>query len=153
MKISPSEYDLLVKKVSPPSPSVKNYINSFWVGGTICVIGQLLTACYQHLCHLELTQARTATSVTLIFIAALLTSLSLFFKIAKIAGAGTLVPITGFANAVVSPAIEFKSEGQVYGIGAKIFTIAGPVICFGLSASFLYGVIYYFASLLTGGAQ
>lgn len=153
MNISPNEYSTMVQNISPKSPSAKNYVNAFWVGGTICVIGQLMTFCYQYVFGLELTQARTAASVMLIFIAAVLTAMSLFFKIAKFAGAGTLVPITGFANAMVSPAIEFKAEGQVYGIGAKMFTIAGPVLCFGMSASFLYGILYYIGNLIFGGAQ
>lgn len=152
MNISTDEYSLLVGKASPPSPSARNYVNSFWVGGLICVIGQLLFLLYSKGCSMEETQARTAVSVTLIFIAAALTAMRLFHRIAGFAGAGTLVPITGFANAVVSPAIEFKSEGQVYGIGAKIFTIAGPVLCFGLSASFAYGIIYLLISLFGGAA-
>lgn len=143
MNISPEEYGRLAEEKSPNSPSAKNYFNAFWIGGIICVIGELLTKFYQYVCNLELLKARTATSATLIAVAAALTALGLFYKIAKIAGAGTLVPITGFANSVVSPAIEFKTEGQVFGIGAKIFTIAGPVLCFGISASVLYGIIYW----------
>ncbi len=142
MNISPEEYGRLAEEKSPPSPSSKNYINAFLIGGAICVIGELLTKFFQYICKLELLKARTATSAVLIAAAAALTALGLFHKIAKVAGAGTLVPITGFANSVVSPAMEFKPEGQVFGIGAKIFTIAGPVLCFGISASVLYGVVY-----------
>ncbi len=147
MNISPEEYSRLAEEKSPSSPSKKNYVNSFLIGGGICVIGELMTKFYEHVCNLELTQARTATSVTLIAIAAALTALGIFYRIAKVAGAGTLVPITGFANSVVSPAMEFKPEGQVFGIGAKIFTIAGPVLCFGISASVLYGLIYWLFTL------
>ncbi len=147
MNISPEEYGRLAEEKSPPSPSAKNYVNAFLIGGAICVIGELLTKFFEYFCKLELTQARTATSATLIAVAAALTALGLFYKIAKVAGAGTLVPITGFANSVVSPAMEFKPEGQVYGIGAKIFTIAGPVLCFGISASVLYGLIYWITTL------
>ena len=143
MNISPEEYGRLAEEKSPPSPSPKNYINAFLIGGAICVIGELLTKFFQYICKLELLKARTATSAVLIAAAAALTALGLFYKIAKVAGAGTLVPITGFANSVVSPAMEFKPEGQVFGIGAKIFTIAGPVLCFGISSSVLYGVVYW----------
>ncbi len=147
MNISPEEYGKLAKEKSPSSPSLKNYIFAFVIGGVICVIGELLTKFYQSVCKLELLDARTATSVTLIGIAAALTALGIFYRIAKVAGAGTLVPITGFANSVVSPAMEFKTEGQVFGIGAKIFTIAGPVLCFGISASVVYGLIYWITTL------
>ncbi len=150
MNISPEEYGRLADKMTPPSPSPKNYLNAFWIGGVICVIGELLVKFFEHVCKLELTQARTATSAVLIAAAAALTALGIFHKIAKVAGAGTLVPITGFANSVVSPAMEFKPEGQVFGIGAKIFTIAGPVLCFGISASVLYGVIYWLYKLISG---
>lgn len=147
LNISPEEYGKLAEEKSPSSPSLKNYVNAFCIGGVICTIGELLTKFYQYICKLELTQARTATSVTLIAVAAALTAIGVFCKIAKFAGAGTLVPITGFANSVVSPAMEFKVEGQVFGIGAKIFTIAGPVLCFGISASVLYGLIYWVFTL------
>lgn len=116
------------------------------MGGLICVIGQLLNEFYTTL-GLNEKAVRMAVPSTLIFAAALLTGLKLFDRIAKHAGAGTLVPITGFANAVVSPAIEFRSEGQVLGIGAKMFTIAGPVLLFGTAASVVYGIILYFAGL------
>ncbi len=147
LNISPEEYGKLADEKTPSSPSAKNYVNAFLIGGVICVIGELLTKFYEYMCNLELIKARTAASVTLIILAAALTSLGIFCKIAKVAGAGTLVPITGFSNSVVSPAIEFKTEGQVFGIGAKIFTIAGPVLCFGISASVLYGFVYWIWTL------
>ena len=140
------EYSSLVKKLSPPSPKWKDFIWAYCVGGLICVIGQLLTELYSSF-NWEEKVVKMAVPVTLIFIAALLTGLRLFDKIAKHAGAGTLVPITGFANAVVSPAIEFKSEGFVLGVGAKMFTIAGPVIVYGTVASVVYGIIYWLTTL------
>ena len=136
------EYDQLVKKLSPPSPIGKDCLNAFWIGGLICVLGQLLINGYSAL-GLEKTDASTAASMSLVALSALLTGLSLYDDIAKIAGAGTLVPITGFANAVAAPAVEFKTEGFVLGVGAKIFQIAGPVIVYGVSASVIYGFIYW----------
>ncbi len=136
------EYSKIVKKISPPSPKIKDFVCAYTVGGIICVIGQLFIELYTYLNFSEKT-VKMAVPVTLIFIAALLTGLKLFDKIAKHAGAGTLVPITGFANAVVSPAIEFKSEGFVLGVGANMFKIAGPVIVYGTVASVVYGIIYW----------
>ncbi len=142
MGFNAKEYSQVVKKLSPPSPKLKDFIWAYCVGGLICVIGQLFMELYL---YLGLTEklVKMAIPVTLIFIAALLTGLKLFDKIAKRAGAGTLVPITGFANAVVSPAIEFKAEGFVLGVGANMFKIAGPVIVYGTVASVVYGVIYW----------
>lgn len=137
----------MVKKASPPSPKIKNFIWAFCVGGLICVIGQLLTEFYAML-DLPEKAVKMAVPSTLIFIAALLTGLGIFDKIAKRAGAGTLVPITGFANAVVSPAVEFKNEGYVLGTGAKMFAIAGPVIVYGTVASAIYGVILWICQML-----
>lgn len=151
MNIDPQEYKKLSEQASPPSPSAKNYFFAFVIGGGICVLGQLLTNGYLAL-GFELLNARTATSVTLIIITAILTGFSLFSKIAKVAGAGTLVPITGFANAMVSPAIEFKTEGQVTGIGAKMFVIAGPVLVFGISTSVIYGLILWLIQFFGGAA-
>lgn len=147
MRPDNKEYSNMTKRLSPPSPKIKDFIWAYCVGGLICVIGQLLIELYT---YLELSErvVKMLVPVTLIFIAALLTGLRLFDKIAKRAGAGTLVPITGFANAVVSPAIEFKREGFVLGLGAKIFTIAGPVITYGVLASVVYGVIYWIIQLL-----
>ncbi len=146
MSVSKKEYSKLVKKASPPSPKIKNFILAYLVGGLICVIGQLFMELYQYLGMSEKV-VKMLVPVTLIFIAALLTGLKIFHKIAKRAGAGTLVPITGFSNAVTSPAIEFKNEGWILGVGAKIFTIAGPVIAYGTVASVVYGVVYWITTL------
>ena len=147
MNISNKEYGRLTKKLSPPSAKVKDFLWAYIVGGLICVIGQLLMELYGYFGATE-KQIKMLVPVTLIFIAALLTGLGLFPKIAKRAGAGTLVPITGFANAVVSPAIEFKNEGFVLGVGANMFKIAGPVIVYGVLASAIYGVIYWITKML-----
>ena len=140
------EYQKLVEQVSPNSPIGKDCFHAFWIGGLICVLGQLLINGYSAL-GLDKTQASTAASMTLVALSALLTGLSLYDDIAKHAGAGTLVPITGFANAVAAPAVEFKTEGFILGVGAKMFTIAGPVIVYGISASVIYGFIYWICSL------
>lgn len=140
------QYARLVKELSPASPIKRDCFNAFWIGGTICLIGQLIQSGYFAL-GLEKEQAGTATSMTLVAISALLTGLSLYDDIAKHAGAGTLVPITGFANAIAAPAVEFKTEGFILGLGAKMFTIAGPVIVYGLSASVVYGLIYWITTL------
>ena len=136
------EYKKYADKHASPSPIILNCIKAFIVGGIICCIGQLLFLLYQAAGMNELN-ARSLVSVTLIFIAVFLTGLHVFDDIAKFGGAGTLVPITGFANAVVSPAIDTKAEGWVLGVGAKLFTIAGPVILYGTLASTLYGVLYW----------
>ena len=140
------KYSEMTKKASPPSPKVKDFIWAYIVGGAICVIGQLLNELYTNM-GLSEKVVKMAVPVSVILIAALLTGFGLFDKIAKRAGAGTLVPITGFANAVVSPAIEFKNEGYILGVGAKIFTIAGPVIMYGTIASVIYGLIYWITTL------
>lgn len=140
--ISPQEYSKLVSATSKPSPIVKDTVLAFLVGGGICVLGQLMLVGYQ-MTDLDLKSAKGMVSVSLIFLSAVLTGFGVFDKIAKFAGAGTLVPITGFANSIVSPAIEYKTEGQILGLGAKMFTIAGPVLVYGISASAIYGVIYY----------
>lgn len=145
MRPTNEEYGKIVKKLSPKSPKIKDFIWAYCVGGLICVIGQLFTELYTYF-DLSEKQIKMAVPCTLIFIAALLTGLKLFDKIAKRAGAGTLVPITGFANAVVSPAIEFKTEGWVLGLGANMFKIAGPVIAYGVLASVIYGIIYWILS-------
>ena len=139
-------YSKMTKKASPPSPKVKDFIWAFCVGGAICVIGQLFNELYTYL-GLSEKSVKMAVPVSIIFLAALITGIGWFDKIAKRAGAGTLVPITGFANAVVSPAIEFKNEGVVLGVGAKMFTIAGPVIVYGTVASVVYGIIYWITTL------
>ena len=139
-------YSKMTKKASPPSPKVIDFIWAFCVGGAICVIGQLFNELYTYL-GLSEKSVKMAVPVSIIFLAALITGIGWFDKIAKRAGAGTLVPITGFANAVVSPAIEFKNEGFVLGVGAKMFTIAGPVIVYGTVASVVYGIIYWITTL------
>ena len=141
------EYGKLVDELSPRSPMGKNSFHAFWIGGLICVIGQLILNGYTAL-GLEKEDAGTATSMTLVAISALLTGLSLYDNIAKHAGAGTLVPITGFANSITAPAVEFKTEGFILGVGAKMFTIAGPVIVYGVSASVVYGLIYWLCTIL-----
>ena len=143
MNVSKQQYSTMVKKISPNSKSWIDIPKAFVIGGIICCIGQGLTDLYGNAGFDDKTAAAW-TSVTLVFLSALLTGLGLYEKIAKHGGAGTLVPITGFANAVVSPALEFKAEGFVLGVGAKIFAIAGPVILYGTAASVLYGLIYYF---------
>ncbi len=147
MKITKKRYDKMVKKASPPSPKIKNFVFAYFVGGLICVIGQLLKELYEYL-GLSEDVVKMLVPVSLIFLAALLTGLKVFDNIAKFAGAGTLVPITGFANAVVSPAIEFKNEGFILGVGAKMFTIAGPVIVYGVVASVIYGFIYWMMQVI-----
>ena len=132
---------------APSSPTVKNCIWAFFVGGLICTIGQLLTFLYRDVAGLEQKDAGTLCSVTLIFAAALLSGLGWFERIAKRAGGGTLVPITGFANSVVSPAIDSKAEGLILGVGAKIFTVAGPVLLYGTLAGALFGVVYWITKL------
>ena len=141
------EYGKLVKDMAPKSPIVKDCFHAFWIGGLICCIGQFFLNWYQDL-GLDKEAAGTACSCTLVAISALLTGLSLYDNIAKYAGAGTLVPITGFANAVSAPAVEFKTEGFILGVGAKMFTIAGPVIVYGISAGVVYGLIYWIATIL-----
>ena len=136
------QYDALVKRHSPNSPITKDCFFAFLIGGLICCVGQFFLNWYQSLGRSKET-AGTACSVTLVAISALLTGLSLYDNIAKFAGAGTLVPITGFANAIAAPAVEFKTEGFILGVGAKMFTIAGPVIVYGLSAGVLYGIILW----------
>ncbi len=141
------EYSRLASRLAPKSPMGKDCFHAFWIGGAICVLGQLIINGYMAL-GLEKEQAGTAGSMTLVALSALLTGLSLYDDIAKHAGAGTLVPITGFANAVAAPAVEFKTEGMILGTAAKMFTIAGPVIVYGLSASVVYGIIYYIWQLV-----
>ncbi len=140
MDMSPEEYEKYVKEKSPKSPVVRNTCFAFVVGGAICVLGQALQNGFLSL-GLEKTDAGTATSASLIFLSALVTGLGLYTRLARFAGAGTLVPITGFANAVASPALDFKSEGFITGTAVKMFTIAGPVIVYGLAAGVVYGVI------------
>lgn len=139
-KMTNEQYAEYVKRKSPPSPLWGDLLKAFLIGGAICVIGELVTQLWLY-AGLEREDASTACSMTLVFLGALLTGLGVYDDIAKFSGAGTLVPITGFANAVVSPALEFKSEGFVTGTAAKMFIIAGPVIVFGVSASIVYGLV------------
>lgn len=145
-----TEYDRLTKRKTPPSPLFKDTLCAFTVGGGICALGQLIREGWQ-VAGFEAETAGTLTSVTLVFLAAVLTGLGLYDKIAKHAGAGTLVPITGFANAVASPAVEHKTEGQILGTAAEMFTIAGPVIVFGTLAAAMYGVVLWIVGLMAGG--
>ena len=140
MEMSPQEYQQYVEQRSPKSPILKDTALAFAVGGAICALGQLIQNGYVSL-GMERVDAGTATSVTLVFFSALFTGLNLYNSLARYAGAGTLVPITGFANSVVSPAIDFKSEGLITGMAAKMFTVAGPVIVFGTLAAAVYGVV------------
>ena len=141
-------YDGYVKAMSPPSPKLKDFIFAFLVGGTICAFGQGLFIMYDYF-GLGENAVKMLVPSTLVLISALLTGIGVFDKIAKHAGAGTLVPITGFANAVASPAIEFKNEGYILGVGANMFKIAGPVIAYGTAASVVYGIIYYTVKSIT----
>ncbi len=140
MDMSPQEYQAYVKRIAPKSPVVKDTAFAFLTGGAICALGQLIQNGFLSL-GLEKADAGTAASICLIFLSALLTGLNLYNSIARFAGAGTLVPITGFANAVVSPAVDCKSEGLITGMAAKMFVVAGPVIVFGTLASVVYGVV------------
>ena len=141
------EYGKLVQRLAPKSPLWKDCANAFWIGGLICVIGQLLINGYTAL-GMEKQDASTAASMSLVALSALLTGLSIYDDIAKRAGAGTLVPITGFANSVAAPAVEFQTEGMILGTAAKMFTIAGPVIVYGITAGVVYGLIYWICQML-----
>lgn len=143
---SVQEYDAMVKKASPHSPVFRDCLFAFLFGGGICTLGQFIA----NLCMywgLNLKDARTCVSVILILLSATLTAFGVYDNIAKYAGAGSLVPITGFANSMVSPAMEFKSEGFIVGLGAKLFTVSGPVLVFGISASVIYGIIYWICTM------
>ena len=141
------QYSQYIDSISPKSECGKNMLFAFLIGGIICTIGQFFINFYTNL-GLEKDAASAAASMTLVVISATLTGLSLYDNIAKFAGAGTLVPITGFANAIAAPAIEFKTEGFILGVGAKMFTIAGPVIVYGISASVVYGLIYWIWTII-----
>lgn len=137
---TPKEYSDYVNKKSPNSPILKNCFNAFWVGGLICSIGQIIMDFCMYK-GMDNTLASTVVSISLIAVSAILTGLNVFNRIGKFAGAGSLVPITGFANSIVSPAIEYKSEGYIMGVGGKMFTVAGPVLVFGISTSVIIGII------------
>ena len=145
MKLTKEEYAEMLSSQSPPSNLLLDMVWAFVVGGLICTIGQVISEFYKSR-GLDQAAVSAATAITLVFLGGLLTALHLYDKIAKKAGAGTLVPITGFSNAIVSPAMEFKSEGFVLGLGAKLFAIAGPVLVYGISASVIYGFILFFIS-------
>lgn len=146
MDITRKQYSDMVKKASPASKAAADIGRAFLIGGAICVLGQAFTDLYAYL-GADPKTASAYCTITLVFLSALLTGLGYYEKLAKLGGAGTLVPVTGFANAVVSPAVEFRSEGFVLGMGAKIFVIAGPVILYGTAASVLYGLIYWIIGL------
>ena len=146
-KLNKKQYSKLVKEKSPDSLLAKDIFASFAIGGTICVIGELISM-YIEGFNLSRDEAASVVSAIMIFIGAFLTGFGIYARIARIAGAGTLVPITGFANGIVSPAIEYKTEGYITGVGAKMFIIAGPVLVYGISASVLYGIIYYIIELI-----
>ncbi len=143
MKMTKQAYQKYVDRISPKSPIVKNVCLAFLIGGGICVIGQIITDLYTNFTTLTKEDVGAATSVTLIFLGALFTGLGWYDALAKYAGAGTIVPITGFANSIVSPAMEFKSEGFILGMSANMFKIAGPVIVFGIIFSVITGVLCY----------
>ena len=146
MSTTGKEYNEMTKKASPPSPRILDILKAFLIGGLICTLGQALNALYT-MAGLSETEVKAAVPVTLIVLTAILTGLGVFDKIAKHAGAGPIVPITGFANSIVSPAMEFQAEGRILGTGAKLFTIAGPVIAYGCSAAVVYGLIIYIFGL------
>ena len=147
MDMTPQEYQAYIKEKQDTSPLLKNVALAFAVGGLICVLGQLISSAWTSL-GLEKEDVAAATSVSLVFLSAVLTALGLYHRLARFAGAGTLVPITGFANSVVSPAIDFRAEGVITGTAVKMFTIAGPVIVFGTAASALYGLILWLIDVL-----
>ncbi len=146
MSTTDKEYDKMAKKASPNSPKLINGIKAFIIGGGICTFGQFLNFIYEKI-GLSQNEIKAMTPVTLILITAILTGIGVFDKIAKHAGAGTIVPITGFANSVVSPALEFKAEGYIMGVGANLFKIAGPVIAYGIFSAVIYGAICYIFKL------
>ena len=146
MELSDKEYQKLVRRSAPKSPIVKDTIFAFLIGGGICAVGQGVMNAARAMGAGE-QEAGTITAIALIFLSALLTGLNLYNKLARYGGAGTLVPVTGFANAVVSPAVDFKSEGLITGMAVKMFTIAGPVIVYGISASVVYGIIYWIMTI------
>ena len=141
MNLPPKNYDEMVKRANPPSPVLRDCLWAFFVGGSICLLGEGLRQFY--LMWYDKDLAGTLTSISLVFLSAVVTVTGWYLKLAAKAGAGTLVPITGFANSVVSPAVEFKAEGWVTGVGSKIFTIAGPVLAFGTLASWVWGLLYW----------
>ncbi len=153
MKYTNEEYGKYLDKRVPKSPLFKDMLFAFLIGGAICCVGQGFSDFYKNVLGLETEAVKTATSITMIFLGSLFTGLNLYDDLAKYAGAGTLVPITGFANSIVSPAMEFKREGYILGLAAKMFTIAGPVLVYGISASIAVGFLYYIAMAVVGGGM
>ena len=150
-KISNEEYNEYVEQITPTYSLWKNCFNAFWVGGLICLLGELIFSFFKNYLGMGETDAASYESMFLILLSVTLTGFNIYGHIAKLGGAGALVPITGFANSVVSPALEFKTEGFILGTAAKMFTIAGPVIVYGVSASVVYGLIYWICQMVTGG--
>lgn len=148
MNMTNKEYNEYIQSMAPKSPLVMDLLRAVFVGGVICCVGEALGMLYERFAGLDKESVATWVSITLVFLSALFTGLNLYDKLARFAGAGTLVPITGFANAVVSPALEFKTEGFILGTAVKMFTIAGPVIVYGISASVVYGVIYWILTMV-----
>ncbi len=146
-KISKSEYQVLVKEKTPNNNLMKNLVLAFFSGGFLCLIGEFLSWIYKTSFNMQQKEASILVSITMVFLGAFLTGIKVYDNWAKHAGAGTLVPITGFSNSITSPAIEFKSEGQITGIGVKMFVIAGPVLVFGITSSIIYGIIAYIFKL------
>lgn len=142
------KYKDYVENISPKPTYIKNYIIAFIIGGIICIIGQGINDSYMYFANLDKKTAATCTSITLIFIGAFLTGLGIYDLIGKRAGAGSIIPITGFANSIVSPAMEFKREGYVLGVGANLFKIAGPVLVYGIGSSILFGFVYYIIQII-----
>lgn len=140
------KYKEQVEKLTPENNLIKDMFNAFWIGGLICLMGQIWIAVFMYF-GMDKEDAASWTTLALILESVILTGLNIYPKIAKVGGAGTLVPITGFANGVVSPAIEFKTEGQIFGVGSKIFTIAGPVILYGILSSWILGIIYWIGKM------
>ena len=147
MSVSKNQYDKMAKAASPDSPVVMNCIKAFFFGGAICCFGEFLFYIYSSLLNQNTDRVRILVPVTIIVITSIITAFGVFDNIARHAGAGTVVPITGFANSITSPAVEFKTEGLILGLGAKMFIIAGPVLVYGISASVIYGVIYFITTL------
>ena len=150
MRYTQQEYQKYLETKLPSSPLIKNVLFAFVIGGAICTVGQAVTDFYQNAAGLEEAASRTAASITMIFLGALLTGMDVYCKIGKYAGAGTLVPITGFANSIVSPAMEFKKEGLILGLASKMFVIAGPVLVYGITASVGVGILYYMIQWIGG---
>ncbi len=145
------DYLNYIRKTAPKSPLFRDMLMAFLFGGLICVIGQAIGDLYVNVFHMDVENSKVAVSVTMVFLGALLTGLDIYPRIAKYAGAGTIVPITGFANSVASPAMEFKREGLVTGMSAKMFVVAGPVLVYGITSSVAVGIIYFLYKALIGG--